>query len=212
MQRGKFITFEGGEGSGKSTQARLLADHLAAKGIEVVVTREPGGTPYGELIRKLILGAGGSTTSPLAEYLLFSAARAEHLDAKIRPALARGVWVVCDRFLDSSRVYQGAMWKVDARTIADVERHVVGTEYPDLTLLLDLPAEAGLERMRKRSESNRIDGNDLAFHTALRQAYLKLARAEPARFNVIDGNRSAEAVADSVWAEVLVRLPLPTTS
>lgn len=208
MAEAKFITFEGGEGAGKSTQARLLAERLEARGKRVIVTREPGGSPYAELIRSAVLGAGGGTSSALAEFLMFSAARADHLDVTIRPALKSGIWVLCDRFIDSSRAYQGRVGGVDRQALADIEAHVVGRNIPDLTILLDLPAEVGLQRARQRGETNRIDENGIAFHRRLRDAFLELASEEPSRFRVIDANRSPDAVAGDVWEAVAERLPV----
>jgi dTMP kinase len=206
MAEAKFITFEGGEGAGKSTQAQLLAERLKAHGKRVLVTREPGGSPYAELIRNAVLGAGGVTSSALAEFLMFSAARADHLETTIRPALNAGTWVLCDRFLDSSRVYQGRVGGVDEQAIRDVETHVVGSTFPDLTILLDLPAEVGLQRARQRGETNRIDDNGIEFHRHLRGGFLHLATEEPERICVVDANHRVEAVADDVWAVVSNRL------
>ena len=153
MKRGRFITFEGGEGSGKSTQARLLADRLRGAGLDVIVTREPGGTPLGEAIRSLILG---SKPAPYAEFLLFAAARAEHVARVIAPALERGAWVVSDRFTDSTRVYQQRLAGIDGALVAAVEAATTQGAMPDITLLLDLDPETGLARAMRRGDANQI--------------------------------------------------------
>ena len=158
MNRGKFITFEGGEGSGKSTQARLLAEALRAKGLDVVVTREPGGTPLGESIRELILANRPALD---AEFLLFAAARAEHVVRKILPALQAGQWVVCDRYIDSTRVYQGKLAGVDARLIDVVELHTSRAAWPALTIVLDVPPATGRARASERGDLNRYDAEHL---------------------------------------------------
>lgn len=203
MARGKFITFEGGEGAGKSTQARLLAERLRAHGHEVVVTREPGGTPLAEKIRAIILD--NRPQAPEAEFLLFSAARAEHLAAVIRPALAAGKFVVCDRFIDSTRVYQGEVFGVDRDLIAAVERHTVAPDMPDLTLILDLEPSVGLARAAERGALSRYDMARLETHEALRRGFLKIAAEEPRRCVVVDAARSADAVAEDVWRAVSAR-------
>lgn len=212
--QGKFITFEGGEGSGKSTQARRLADVLRAHGLEVVLTREPGGTPRAERIRELLFDRSLAGGSALYEALLFNAARAEHLDGLIRPALARGAWVISDRFMDSTRAYQGAAGKARDGDVEALERLVVGATVPDLTLILDLDPAAGLERARARqaretpavSERDPFEGRDHAFHVRLREAYLAIARAEPQRCAVIDGGRDVEAIAADITRVVTARL------
>ncbi len=186
--RGKFITFEGGEGSGKSTQARLLADRLRAAGSKVLQTREPGGSPFAEQVRALILDPATAAHSPLAQALLFSAARADHLAQTIRPALAAGSFVICDRFADSTRVYQGAAGGLDRATVDFLEGIVVGDAQPDLTLLLDIDPRIGLERARRRrievsgTTGGGIDSyeaRELSFHEKLRSG-LPGARGERA--------------------------------
>ena len=200
----KFITFEGGEGSGKSTQARLLAGRLRALGLDVVLTREPGGSPLAEKVREVLLG--GKPESSDAAFLLFAAARAEHLYVTIVPALDRGAFVICDRYIHSTRVYQGALGSVSPMLIAAVEKHTVAPFYPTLTLLLDVPAETGVERTKKRGELNHFDWKDLAWHHSLRQAFLTEIAADPEHCKVIDGFRDPEAVALDVWRVVEARL------
>lgn len=216
MATGKFITFEGGEGSGKSTQARLLADVLRARGIEVVLTREPGGTPRAERIRDLLFDrslAGGGT---LYETLLFNAARSEHLDGLIRPALARGAFVISDRFMDSTRAYQGAGGKADPLVLSALERMVVAETIPDLTLILDIAPAAGLERARVRqtratpgtTERDPFEARDHAFHTRLREAYLAIAAADTGRCVVLNGDRDADVIAEDVRRTISVRFAM----
>lgn len=209
--RGKFITFEGGEGSGKSTQARLLADHLRQAGQSVLETREPGGSPFAERVRGLILDPATPAHGPLSEALLFMAARADHLAATIRPALAAGSWVVCDRFTDSTRVYQGAAGGLPAEVLDTLEALVVGETRPDLTLLLDLEPAVGLERARQRGASSGLAASDgyenrgLAYHERLRGGFLALAAREPKRVVVVDGGAAPEAIAGQIRAAVAKR-------
>jgi dTMP kinase len=209
--RGRFITFEGGEGTGKSTQTTLLGRRLVAAGRTVVETREPGGTPLAERIRELVLTAE-LQRSVLAEALLFSAARADHVDACIRPALQRGAWVVSDRFADSTRAYQGAAAGLPAATIDSLEQLAVADCRPDLTVVLDLPAAVGLARATaRRDAARRAGGADafesrvVAFHERLRQGFLAIAAAEPQRCLVVDATQSADVIADEVWRIVVVR-------
>lgn len=197
---------EGGEGAGKSTQARRLADALAGRGLEVVVTREPGGTPGAEALRTLVVTGEGDRWSPTAETLILYAARADHLDRVIRPALARGAWVVCDRFSDSTRAYQGAGGGADDALIATLDTAVVGSDQPDLTLILDVPVELGLERARSRGGDARFEAKGPAFHARLRQAFLAIARGAPGRCVVLDGAGSPDAVFAAAWAAVELRL------
>jgi dTMP kinase len=213
---GKFITFEGGEGAGKSTQASLLAKRLSIAGIGVVVTREPGGSPGAEIIRHVLLSGAARKFGPGMEALLFAAARADHLDTVINPALRAGQWVICDRFIDSTRVYQGAVGKVDLPFIRGLERLTVGAALPDLTFILDLPAEAGLARAKARRGDgvpDRFETEDIAFHRALNAAFRAIAAEEEQRCMLIDASRPAEQVADDIWRAVLRRLdPASATS
>ncbi|HSR77220.1 MAG TPA: dTMP kinase [Xanthobacteraceae bacterium] len=207
--RGRFITFEGGEGAGKSTQAALLAQRLKALAIPVVLTREPGGSAGAEIIRHILLNGGAKPFGPDAEAVLFAAARADHVTNTIRPALERGDWVICDRFIDSTRVYQGAVGQVDARIISALERLTVGDTVPDLTFLLDLPPRVGLERASARrgaEEADRFEQEAPDFHATLRRAYKAIAAADPERCVTIDARRAQDAVAIEVWTVVQARL------
>jgi dTMP kinase len=207
--RGRFITFEGGEGSGKSTHARLLADRLRALGIEVVLTREPGGSPGAEIIRHVLLSGAAKPLGAETEAILFAAARNDHVRTTIRPALLAGKWVVSDRFIDSTRVYQGALGKVDAKLIRSLERITVGAAMPDLTFILDVPATVGLARAKRRrgkGATDRFEGESIEFHEALRAAYSALAAKEPKRCVVIDGRAPRDVVAQRIWAAVEQRL------
>lgn len=215
MAQGKFITFEGGEGSGKSTQARRLADTLRREhGLNVVLTREPGGSPFAEAVRKILLDPATPRHAALSEALLFYAARADHIAEVIRPALVRGDWVISDRFSDSTRVYQGHAGHLDQATIDDLERLVVAPTFPDLTLMVDLPAEEGLRRAAARrvetstggAAPDSYEGRDLSFHQRLRDGFLAIARAEPQRCRLIDGRGTEEEVAQQVWMTVQSRL------
>jgi len=207
--RGRFITLEGGEGAGKSTQAQRLAARLRALSIGVLVTREPGGSAGADIMRHVLLSGAAKPLGPVAETLLFAAARDDHVRATIAPALAQGRWVVCDRFIDSTRVYQGTLGAVDAKLIRGLERLTVSQAMPDLTLILDLPPEIGLARAARRrggAAADRFETETLAFHTRLRQAYRDIAAAEPARCALIDAGRSEDAVADDIWSIVNARL------
>lgn len=209
---GKFITFEGGEGAGKSTQARALANALAQKGISALITREPGGSVFAEAARGILLDPRTAPRLPLAAALLFYAARADHLAETIVPALESGRWVLCDRFSDSTRVYQGAAGGVGEADLATLERMVVGQRQPDLTILLDLDPAVGLTRANARrvvggdGGPDTYEGRQLSFHERLRQGFLALARGEPGRIAVIEADRTAEQVAASVWKTVAERL------
>ena len=207
--RGRFITLEGGEGAGKSVQAKHLEKKLKALGLEVVLTREPGGSPHAEALREVILSGFARQFGPEGESLAFAAARIDHLDKTILPALRRGAWVICDRFADSTRAYQGVASKLPVDFIDRLERVAVGPNRPDLTLVLDVPVEAGLERARKRrgkGEADRFEAEGVGFHETLRRAFLDIAVAEPGRCIVIDATMSEGDVAAAVWSAVEARL------
>ncbi len=207
--RGKFITFEGGEGTGKSTQAGLLAVRFEGMGLEVLRTREPGGSPGAEIIRHILLSGAAKPLGADAEAMLFAAAREDHVRCAIKPALAAGKWVICDRFADSTRVYQGVLGSVDPRLIRGLERVSIGELMPDLTLILDAPVDVTTERMalrRGNAAADRFEGEGVEFHTKLRDAFLTLARLEPERCVVIDSNAPREHVAKQIWDAVQKRL------
>jgi len=207
--RGYFITFEGGEGSGKSTHARQLSERLREAGLEVVLTREPGGSPGAEIIRHILLSGAGKPLGAETEAILFAAARDDHVRTVIRPALLAGKWVVCDRFIDSTRVYQGALGKVDGKLIRSLERVTVGAAMPDLTFILDVPSNVGLARAKNRrgkNKADRFESETAEFHEALRSAYRALAEEEPDRIVVLDGRAPREVVADRIWQIVTERL------
>lgn len=210
MSRGRFITFEGGEGAGKSTQARRLVARLEGSGQTVLLTREPGGSPGAESLRRLLVEGEADRWSPTAETLLMYAARADHLERTIRPALAKGAWVVCDRFLDSTRAYQGAGGGVPAALIDQLERSVVGEDRPDLTLVFDLPAAEGLVRAAGRGGDARFEAKGLAFHERLRLAFRDIAAADSSRCVMIDAAQAEAAVEAAVWAAVTGRLAVAT--
>jgi dTMP kinase len=209
-RKAPFITFEGGEGAGKTTQIRQLADHLAAAGIDSLVTREPGGSPFAEEIRALLLSGDLPSRDAMADALLFLAARADHVAETIMPALEAGRWVISDRFADSTFAYQGAAGGVPRATLAELHRLVLGDFRPDLTLLLDLPPEIGLTRVGARrqheSSSDRFESREIAYHEALRQGFRAIAADEPARCVLIDAGAPPEEVAAQVWAVVEARL------
>ncbi|MGK2922443.1 MAG: dTMP kinase [Methyloceanibacter sp.] len=213
MQRGveigRFITFEGGEGSGKSTQAGILANRLSRAGRAVLATREPGGSPAAEEIREVLLSGQVAPLGPLAEAVLFSVARADHVDNAIKDALQEGAWVVCDRFMDSTRAYQGATAGVPRGIINALERLTVGALAPDITFILDIPAEEGLARAQARAEGaepDRFEGQELMLHERVRRAFLDIADEEPARCVVVDASQPEAMVAEDVWETVLQRL------
>ena len=204
---GRFITLEGGEGAGKSTQARRLAERLTARGHPVVVTREPGGSEGAEKIRELLVTGAADRWSPMTETLLVYAARRDHVERTIAPALAAGDWVVSDRFADSTRAYQGAGGGVSGSLIQALERHVLGETRPDLTLILDLPVEAGLARIAGRTHAEtRFEAKGGAFHQRLREGFLAIARVESDRCAVIDATQGLDAVEAAIWAAVEARL------
>jgi dTMP kinase len=207
--QGKFITFEGGEGTGKSTQAAMLLSRLQALGIAVQHTREPGGSPGAEIIRHVLLTGAAKPLGPDVEAMLFAAARDDHVQCTILPALRAGKWVVCDRFTDSTRVYQGILGHVDQRLINVLERVSVGNLAADLTVILDLPVQLGLDRAKLRrgdAQTDRFEGEGAEFHEKLREAYLAIAASEPDRCIVINASESKETVANSVWQAVQSRL------
>lgn len=200
--RGHFITFEGGEGTGKSTQASVLADRLKAFGINVHLTREPGGSPGAEAIRHVLLSGAAKALGAEAETMLFAAAREDHVINTIAPALARGQWVISDRFSDSTRVYQGVLGQVDARMIRRLEKLTIGDTRPELTIILDLPAEEGLARAdarRGKEKADRFESETLEFHQKLRDAYRQLAVEEPERCVLIDAATPRDTVGKAIW-------------
>jgi dTMP kinase len=211
VMTGKFITFEGGDGAGKSTQIRRLAAALVATGRTVEQTREPGGTPAAEAVRRLVLSGFAESMGPEGEAILFAAARTDHVDKVIRPALSRGDWVLCDRFADSTRVYQGASGGADDRLLRALERVAVGETRPDLTIILDVPATVGLERARGRHKSagapaDRFEGQELWLQEERRQTFLDIAAREPDRCVVVDATQTEDEVAHAVWKSVSSRL------
>lgn len=210
MARGIFITLEGIEGAGKSTVARGVCDWLGRHSIHATLTREPGGTPLAERVRQIVLERGAERLSAETETLLMFAARGIHLENLIRPALARGEWVVCDRFTDATRSYQGGGRGVDPAWIEALADQIHGDLQPDCTLLLDVPVHVGLERARRRRSGavDRFEGEAQAFFERVRAAYLQLARREQRRIRVIDASAPLEAVERQVTA-VLERLPIP---
>lgn len=209
VTRGRFITFEGGEGAGKSTQARLLVERLQAAGLTVVLTREPGGSEGAEALRPLLVTGDRDRWTPTAETLLMYAGRSDHLTRLIRPALDAGTWVVCDRFSDSTRAYQGAGGGVDPAFIEAIEAEVVGDSKPDLTLVFDMPVEVGLERAFGRDMFEaRFESKGLAFHERLRAEFLRIAASQPDRCAIVDATGTLEGVAEHVWTAVSSRLEL----
>jgi dTMP kinase len=207
--RGKFITFEGGEGTGKSTQAATLARYLESVGVTAQVTREPGGSPGAEIIRHVLLSGAAKPFGPEAEAMLFAAARDDHVRCTILPALEAGKWVICDRFVDSTRVYQGALGHVDERLIKGLERVSIGDLAPDLTVILDMPVETALERVKLRragAAPDRFEAENIEFHQKLRDAYLAIAAEEPGRCVVFDASAPKETVAREIWDAVKTRL------
>lgn len=204
---GRFITLEGGEGAGKSTQTHRLATALEAAGHEVLQTREPGGSRGAEAIRDLIVSGDTDRWDPVTETLLILAARRDHVERMIRPALARGAWVVCDRFADSTAAYQGAGHGLGRDWVADLGRRVFGDFAPDLTIVLDAPVPDGLARAAERGGDDRFERMDEDFHERLRQAYLDIVREEPGRCSLVDAAADPETVAAAVRAAVAARLP-----
>ncbi|MEM9965149.1 MAG: dTMP kinase [Asticcacaulis sp.] len=198
--RGQFITFEGGEGAGKSTQVKALVARLRDQGLEVVQTREPGGSGGAEALRELLVTGEAGRWSPVSETLMMYAARANHLEQTIRPALERGAWVVCDRFSDSTRAYQGAGGGVSTSFIDQIDQAVVGKDQPDLTLILDMPVEAGLKRALSRGDNeNRFESKGLDFHQRLRQGFVDRAASDPQRYHVVDADRTIPELGEAIW-------------
>jgi dTMP kinase len=213
--RGRFITFEGGEGSGKSTQIKRLAECLEAAKLRTIVTREPGGSPGAEIIRHLVLSGMGKLLGPEAETLLFAAARDDHVQSVILPALVQGTWVLCDRFFDSTRAYQGKVSHVAPALVNAMQRVTIGDLKPDLTIILDVPVEVGLRRAATRrgnGTADRFEAEDLKFHQDLRDAYREIAASEPQRCVLIDANADVSAVADRVWAALRDRFFVSSAS
>jgi dTMP kinase len=207
--RGKFITLEGGEGTGKSTQASLLALRLATLGVSAQLTREPGGSPGAEIMRHVLLSGAAKPLGADTEAMLFAAARDDHVRQTILPALDAGKWVICDRFADSTRVYQGVLGAVDPRLIRALERVSIGDLKPDLTLVLDVPVEVGMKRAagrRRGGKADRFEAEDIDFHKKLRKAYLELASVENDRCVVIDAKAPKKMVAQRIWEIVQLQL------
>lgn len=210
---GRFITLEGGEGAGKSTQVKRLAAALSARGIEVVQTREPGGTPAAEDIRALLVTGDPGRWDAMTETLLHYAARRTHVEKTVKPALARGAWVISDRFADSTMAYQGYAGSVGREAVAALHKLVLGVFVPDLTLVLDLPVETGLARAKARmtgaaQAEDRYERMDLAFHESLRAAFHDIAKREPGRCRLIDASGSPDQVAAALWQAVAERFSL----
>jgi dTMP kinase len=204
---GQFITFEGGEGAGKSTQIRRLADDLKKRGLEVVLTREPGGSPGAEAIRTLLVEGEPGRWDGITETLLFAAARRDHVERTIRPALQQGTWVLCDRFMDSTIAYQGYGAGVDIALVRRLSTDAAGDIIPDLTLILDLPVDVGLARAANRAGGeDRFERKGIEFHTRLRAGFLAIAKAEPNRCAVVDATATPDAVAQEISKIVSVRL------
>jgi dTMP kinase len=209
VEPGFFITFEGGEGAGKSTQIKRLADKLREAGFDVVVTREPGGSPGAEAVRHVLLSGAAEPFGPKMEALLFAAARSDHVEQVIRPAVERGAIVLCDRFLDSTRVYQGVTGDLDPAFVKALEDVTVNGMVPDMTLILDLDPEVGLKRASARRGSevpDRFEKETLDIHRRRRDAYLEIAAAEPERCVVIDASREPEQVEHVIDAAVVAAL------
>jgi dTMP kinase len=208
VSRGKFISLEGGEGAGKSTHARLLAEALQRRGIAAVVTREPGGTPGAEAIRALLLDSAGEEWGTRAEALLFAAARADHVERLIRPALDSGSWVICDRFVDSSRAYQGSQAGMDDQDILELHRVGSAGLLPDLTVLIAVSPDEASRRIAKRdgASHDRIGGRSADYHAQVADAFRAMADGEPERFAIVDGNADRVEVAARIWQAVAARL------
>jgi dTMP kinase len=211
--RGRFVSFEGGEGAGKSTQIKILADRLEAEGKRVIVTREPGGSPGAEIIRHVVLSGMGKLLGPEAETLLFAAARDDHVHAVIAPALDQGIWVLCDRFSDSTRAYQGRLGHVSPELLNAMERVTIGRLKPDLTVILDIPVSIGMRRAAARRGNDvpdRFEAEGIAFHQGLRDAFRQIAADEPQRCVLIDANADSKIVSNNIWGVLRRRLLTPS--
>ncbi len=200
--RGLFITFEGVEGCGKSTQLKELQAHLEAAGHTVVVTREPGGTPIAESIREILLDPDNTAMGATAELLLYEAARAQHIHEKIAPALQAGQVVLCDRFADSTTAYQGAGRGIAPETLRDLHDIATGGIWPHVTILIDLDPRIGLKRARNRGREDRLEREAIEFHQRVRDGFLRLAAEEPDRIHIVDGNAPIEAVSSAIIAHI----------
>jgi dTMP kinase len=198
VARGRFITFEGGEGAGKTTQLERLASWLEGRGLEVVRTREPGGTPGAEAVRRLLVEGTAERWLPSTELLLVAAARDDHLRRLVLPSLARGAWVLCDRYTDSTFAYQGVAGGLGPERIAALHERVLDAPRPDLTLLLDLPPAAGLARREAAGRTTRFDAMDDAFHERVREGFLQLAASEPDRIALVDASSDPDAVSATI--------------
>lgn len=213
--RGRFITFEGGEGSGKSTQIRKLAERLDAAKLRAIVTREPGGSPGAEIIRHLVLSGMGKLLGPEAETLLFAAARDDHVRTVILPALNQGIWVLCDRFFDSTRAYQGQLGQVSPELVNAMQRVTIGDLKPDLTFILDVPVEVGLQRAAARrgnASADRFEAEGIKFHQDLRDAYRRIAAEDPERCVLIDATPDPDTVTARIWAALREHLRATLTA
>ncbi|MHC2438014.1 dTMP kinase [Bradyrhizobium sp. USDA 4451] len=213
--RGRFITFEGGEGSGKSTQIRKLAERLDTAKLRVIVTREPGGSPGAEIIRHLVLSGMGKLLGPEAETLLFAAARDDHVRTVILPALNQGIWVLCDRFFDSTRAYQGQLGQVPPGLVNAMQRVTIGDLKPDLTFILDVPVEVGLQRAAARrgnATADRFEAEGIKFHQDLRDAYRRIAAEDPERCILIDATPDPDTVTATIWAALREHLRATLTA
>ena len=213
VERGHFISFEGGEGAGKSTQVRLLSERLVSLGYQTLLTREPGGSELGEKIRRFLLDGKVKDYGPVAEALLFYTARLDHLNSLILPNLQNGVWVLCDRFADSSRAYQGVASGVGEGIFDALDRIVIGSNFPELTIIVDLPVEVAQKRVARRQSQkggavDRFESEAEDFHERLREGFLNIAAANTTRCIVVDGNQSREAVAELIWLTVVERFGL----
>jgi len=209
---GRFITIEGGEGAGKSTQIKILVARLRALGLEVVQTREPGGSPGAESLRELVVTGEAGRWSAKTELLIIYAARSDHLEKLIKPALEREAWVICDRFNDSTRAYQGAGGGIEPELIESLDQAIVGVNQPDLVLLMDMPVETGLKRAKLRAiamgeSEDRFESKGLEFHNRLRQAFLGLKATAPQRYSLIEADQDKDEVAKAIWQEVVAHFP-----